>query len=128
MKPFNNSPYFTLKPIPSSKLSTMSATLLEHVGPSEHHTHSCSRPKGVRISAPSLYVHEFKKSRGPVAENPVLFGRMLDAWLEEKELDALKPELEERAKAGAARHEYAEMRSGDPSCVVEATRWWWLVG
>jgi predicted Zn-dependent protease len=35
-------------------------------------------------------------------ENPVLFGRMLDAWLEEKELEALKPELEERAKAGAA--------------------------
>lgn len=35
-------------------------------------------------------------------ENAVLFGRMLDAWLEEKELESLKPELELRAKEGGA--------------------------
>ncbi|MEK7951116.1 tetratricopeptide repeat protein [Luteolibacter soli] len=57
-------------------------------------------------------------------ENPVLFGRMLDAWLEEKELEALKPELEERAKAGAAAdwrllavyHEH----SGDEAAALKA--------
>ena len=57
-------------------------------------------------------------------ENPVLFGRMLDAWLEEKELEALKPELEERAKAGAAAdwrllavyHEHA----GDEAAALKA--------
>ncbi|HEY1122658.1 MAG TPA: hypothetical protein VGE67_13690, partial [Haloferula sp.] len=57
-------------------------------------------------------------------ENPVLFGRMLDAWLEEKELDALKPELEERAKSGAAAdwrllavyHEH----SGDEAAALKA--------
>jgi tetratricopeptide (TPR) repeat protein len=35
-------------------------------------------------------------------ENAVLFGRMMDAWLEEKELESLKPELELRAKEGGA--------------------------
>lgn len=35
-------------------------------------------------------------------ENAVLFGRMLDAWLEEKELESLKPELELRAQEGGA--------------------------
>ncbi len=57
-------------------------------------------------------------------ENPVLFGRMLDAWLEVKELEALKPELEARAKAGGAAdwrllavyHEH----SGDEAAALKA--------
>jgi predicted Zn-dependent protease len=57
-------------------------------------------------------------------ENPVLFGRMLDAWLEERELEALEPELEERAKAGGAAdwrllavfHEH----SGDEDAAIRA--------
>ena len=36
-------------------------------------TYSCSRPKGVSISAPISYVQVFKNSSGPVALNPVEF-------------------------------------------------------
>ena len=38
-------------------------------------THNCSRPKGVKISAPSLYVQLLRNSRGPEAVNPVLLAR-----------------------------------------------------
>jgi hypothetical protein len=50
VKPSNNAPYFIRILTPKSK--------------------SCCRPNGVRESVPSLYVHVFKKERGPWALIP----------------------------------------------------------
>jgi hypothetical protein len=50
VNPSNNAPYFTRILTPKSK--------------------SCCRPKGVREFVPSLYVHVFKKERGPWALIP----------------------------------------------------------
>jgi len=58
-------PYLTRKPTPRSKLDHRQSE-----NPiSEEGAYSCSRPKGVKISAPSLYVQVFKKLSAPEADN-----------------------------------------------------------